>query len=528
MSGISTRIDKGQTRFAPKLKARPSRSKTTASEDGTPAPTPSISGSDSGTFGASLLESEAGSATTTTITTTTVTASSSVAASLNAVVKESSSRRLSTTVMSPPSTTTRTTITAPQSPHFSPTKVQREKSSQPGTAISFPSSSEKPTSEASSSTSTSTIGKPITVGSSKPTKGASIISVPSARSHTERDDAEDEESTEGSASSRKRSKGKHVVRTRIVAEDGEEETEDGEEEMPDYSDTPMHEFTKDMGTGKRSKVYFELLKQEEEKRRLKRLRRRELALQRKLGRGASVTPAPFDDDNDSLADEFENQATIKHDEKEEKDTQTKREPSTPTQQPPPPTRTLAPQVRIVDGRIELDVDSLLVDHATVDAIVDQGPMEYVEESSITKFVNSASYSKKSRSEKWSEEDTDRFYEALSQWGTDFGIICRLFPGKSRIAVRNKFKREDRLNKTRVEHALHSKRAVDLDEYSQITRRSYPEVDELEAIKKLPEEEDLLPDLNFAEEYQEDAEQEQQEEEIVEEVEEEEIVGMVGL
>lgn len=74
---------------------------------------------------------------------------------------------------------------------------------------------------------------------------------------------------------------------------------------------------------------------------------------------------------------------------------------------------LAPQVRVVDGRIELDMDSLTVDHDIVDAVEDQGPMEYVEESALTKFVNSSSYSTKLKSEKWSEEDTERFYEVCA-------------------------------------------------------------------------------------------------------------------
>src|SRR5690606_19344160 len=70
----------------------------------------------------------------------------------------------------------------------------------------------------------------------------------------------------------------------------------------------------------------------------------------------------------------------------------------------------APQVRVIDGRIELDMDSLTVDHAVVDAPTDQGPMEYVEESSATKFTNSASYSKKNKSEKWSDIETEMFYQ----------------------------------------------------------------------------------------------------------------------
>lgn len=54
---------------------------------------------------------------------------------------------------------------------------------------------------------------------------------------------------------------------------GEEEVE-GEDAMPDYSDTPMYEFVKDMGTGRRSQVFLERQKQIDEKRRVARKERR--------------------------------------------------------------------------------------------------------------------------------------------------------------------------------------------------------------------------------------------------------------
>lgn len=70
-------------------------------------------------------------------------------------------------------------------------------------------------------------------------------------------------------------------------------------------------------------------------------------------------------------------------------------------------------MRVVDGRIELDMDSLTVDHAVVDAADHLEPLEYVDESAATRFTNSASYSKKNKSEKWSEEDTELFFEVSS-------------------------------------------------------------------------------------------------------------------
>ncbi|KAI8346822.1 hypothetical protein B0O80DRAFT_368550, partial [Mortierella sp. GBAus27b] len=85
----------------------------------------------------------------------------------------------------------------------------------------------------------------------------------------------------------------------------------------------------------------------------------------------------------------------------------------------------------------------------------------VEESSSTKFVNSATFNKRISSERWTTEETEMFYEAREKGGYArlyyFGIICRLFPSKTRIAVRNKYKREDRLNHSRVEGALNNRK-----------------------------------------------------------------------
>ncbi|KAG0032661.1 Transcription factor TFIIIB component B [Podila clonocystis] len=480
MSGISTRIEKGQTRFAPKLKARPNRRAATASEDGTPAPTPPLTSSDAGTFGASLLEGDSDTAAGASEATDATTSSSTA------------SRRLSAqTPMSPPSSFSKPSASGPKSPKFLPNKVVEK----PGQGIAI-------TSPSSAGSSALTESQQQTSQSSS-AKGASIITVPSARSHVERED-EDGEAEETAA--RKRAKGKHVVRPRH----GEEEVE-GEDAMPDYSDTPMYEFVKDMGSGRRSQVFLERQKLIDEKRRIARKERRIKDIRSAEGR---ATPLPGEEDEGEEAlDELEGGI--------EKEEEMKKAPiATPTPSQP---KTFAPQVRVVDGRIELDLDSLTVDHATVDGI-EQGPIEYVDESSTSKFVNSATYSNKFRSEKWSEDETELFYKAISQWGTDFGIICKLFPSKTRIAIRNKFKREDRYNRSRVEAALSNKEPIDLDQYSQMTGADYPEVDEDEIIKKLDETEEGDP-MSLLDQELDDLEYEEEpEEEIVDDGEE--IIGEI--
>lgn len=83
---------------------------------------------------------------------------------------------------------------------------------------------------------------------------------------------------------------------------GEEEVE-GEDAMPDYSDTPMYEFVKDMGTGRRSQVFLERQKQIDEKRKIARKERRIKDIRSAEGR---ATPLPGEEDEgEEMLEELE-------------------------------------------------------------------------------------------------------------------------------------------------------------------------------------------------------------------------------
>lgn len=346
----------------------------------------------------------------------------------------------------------------------------------------------------------------------------------------------------------------HASQNGVVptGEDGQEngEGEDDEEEAwPDYANMFMYEFVKDLGVGRRSKMFAEHQKLLNQKRKENKKEERIRAIRLYEGRGpvdqstsSSASTSSLQGSSaaeirgkraESMGVGAEAEGIMQDDQDDDDDaTQPKDEGfraengTSASSASAPGLKTIAPQVRVIDGRIELDMDSMTVDHAVIEAPVHQGPMEYVEESSSTKFVNSATFNKRISSERWTTEETEMFYEALSQWGTDFGIICRLFPSKTRIAVRNKYKREDRLNHSRVEGALNNRKPINLEYYSQLTQTAFPEVSE-EAmiqpeIEKEDEEQDPFEDNRG---YEEDYEVAADEEEVVQE-EEEEIVGMI--
>lgn len=99
----------------------------------------------------------------------------------------------------------------------------------------------------------------------------------------------------------------------------------------------------------------------------------------------------------------------------------------------------------------------------------------------------------SKSDPWSEEETERFYDALKMFGTDFMIISKMFPPKTRRHIKLKFNREERADPERINAALLGKDAVryDIDHFAQEVGRDvsvFHKYDSMEdAIQKLGEE-----------------------------------------
>ncbi|KAJ3489588.1 hypothetical protein NLI96_g2001 [Meripilus lineatus] len=113
------------------------------------------------------------------------------------------------------------------------------------------------------------------------------------------------------------------------------------------------------------------------------------------------------------------------------------------------------QVRIgPNGETIIDEDSLFVDRNQED---DTADYTHIEESDTSKFVNSSTYSKKLRGSRWSSEETELFFDALSQFGENYELISYVLPGRDRKACKNKFKAEDRKNPARITHCLNNRR-----------------------------------------------------------------------
>ncbi|XP_038875904.1 uncharacterized protein LOC120068262 isoform X2 [Benincasa hispida] len=79
------------------------------------------------------------------------------------------------------------------------------------------------------------------------------------------------------------------------------------------------------------------------------------------------------------------------------------------------------------------------------------------------YFNYQSFMDKTPRTKWSKQDTERFYEAVRQFGTDFCMIQQLFPGRTRHQIKLKFKSEERHHPFRLSDAI-ANRAKDHSQF----------------------------------------------------------------
>lgn len=125
---------------------------------------------------------------------------------------------------------------------------------------------------------------------------------------------------------------------------------------------------------------------------------------------------------------------------------------------------------IVDGQITVAEESRQLDFShNIEAranIIDESLVQTDER--IYNYVNQNRIGKNAglrSTTKWSTELTDKLYQGLRMFGTDFELITSLFGGNwTRRQIKAKFVREERLNLDKVKAALAEREQVDLNGY----------------------------------------------------------------
>ncbi|KAJ8976629.1 hypothetical protein NQ317_009721 [Molorchus minor] len=146
-----------------------------------------------------------------------------------------------------------------------------------------------------------------------------------------------------------------------------------------------------------------------------------------------------------------------------------------------------PQIKIgPSGEIILDEKSLVIENKNV--------KKQREELQKTQLVDGdfntsyGVYKRQKRSKNWSQSETLRFYKALNTIGTDFTLMCELFPRRTRRELKMKFKKEEKINWALINKAIMQPCSFDIGD---LKHEVNMEEKEMEELQKQKEDEDKL-------------------------------------
>lgn len=138
-------------------------------------------------------------------------------------------------------------------------------------------------------------------------------------------------------------------------------------------------------------------------------------------------------------------------------------PVAPPKSPAPPPLPAGPQMRVVNGVMVVDETTTQYDrYAEADA--ERENYESKEEHEFSRRTTQrTNMTRKPQANFWAPEETEKFYYGLRMFGTDFGMIAKMFGGaKSRRQVKLKFNREERANPVGVNKCIIGEKDVVMD------------------------------------------------------------------
>ncbi|CAM9629492.1 unnamed protein product [Chrysoparadoxa australica] len=130
------------------------------------------------------------------------------------------------------------------------------------------------------------------------------------------------------------------------------------------------------------------------------------------------------------------------------------------------------QLQCVNGKFVVLASSVVVGGRDPE---EEGDYEEVDEDA-TMVATSSSFLVRERTEKWTVEETEQFYLALQQCGTDFCMMEQLYETRTRKQLKKKFGREERSHPELVAKALSAVVPLDISAFKSV---------DLEPSKKAP-------------------------------------------
>ncbi|PVD33690.1 hypothetical protein C0Q70_04948 [Pomacea canaliculata] len=168
-----------------------------------------------------------------------------------------------------------------------------------------------------------------------------------------------------------------------------------------------------------------------------------------------------------------------------------------------------PQVKIgPDGNIILNTDSLIVNNPATEPSMSSGDLVEEEDD---QFINCSSFRDYKRPKLWSKNETQRFFKALSMVGTDFSLMCSIFPSRSRKELKNKFKKEERHNRPLIDKALRERQSFNMQTFESAKAEDEEENRRCEAAKEEKQKKRIKKEKELDEGEDEERESEMDEE-----------------
>ncbi|WVQ72487.1 hypothetical protein IAR50_002042 [Cryptococcus sp. DSM 104548] len=86
--------------------------------------------------------------------------------------------------------------------------------------------------------------------------------------------------------------------------------------------------------------------------------------------------------------------------------------------------------------------------------------EVVEVDDETRFVNSATFGKNKRTQRWTKMETELFYQVLGETGENYTLMKAYFPGRDVRSLKLKGSRENKVNFDKMTQAIMSRKPID--------------------------------------------------------------------
>ncbi|XP_050462873.1 transcription factor TFIIIB component B'' homolog isoform X2 [Cataglyphis hispanica] len=139
-----------------------------------------------------------------------------------------------------------------------------------------------------------------------------------------------------------------------------------------------------------------------------------------------------------------------------------------------------PQVKVgPDGQLIIDEQSLVIEQKDAKRVREIMSSDIIIEEGICN--NGGFYKKHKRRKEWPRWETLKFYRVLNVVGTDFLLMQTLFPNRTRQEIKQKYKKEERVNRQLIEKALKYHQEFD----TEMLEEQLALLQKLENIKETP-------------------------------------------